>query len=147
MTTLKFGGGLLFYRYIEYPLVFTLGGIAYMLIEMLWRGFTHWSMGLCSGLCMLGIYVFEKHFSYISPILKYTLGALFITYNEFITGCIVNVWLGWNVWDYSKTPLNIGGQICLLYSFFWFLLCIPAFYVAKRLNLLFIKKEVEIQKG
>ncbi len=121
------------YKYFEYPTVFTLGGIAYMFLEILWRGYTHWSMGICAGVCLLGIYAFEKAFSYTPPILKYCLGALFITFNEFITGCIVNVWLGWNVWDYSKTPLNVCGQICLLYSVLWFLLCIPAFFLSKKL--------------
>ena len=36
----------------------------------------------------------------------------FILSAEFITGCIVNLWLGLNVWDYSGLPGNILGQTC-----------------------------------
>lgn len=46
-------------------------------------------------------------------------GAAIITGLEFITGCIVNLWLGWAVWDYSSMPLNILGQICLPYMLLW----------------------------
>ena len=31
-----------------------------------------------------------------------------------------------NVWDYSGFPLNIMGQVCLLYSVLWGLLSIVA---------------------
>jgi uncharacterized membrane protein len=33
----------------------------------------------------------------------------------------------WRVWDYSGLPLNLLGQICLLYTIIWFTLCIPAY--------------------
>ena len=32
------------------------------------------------------------------------IGAVGITILEFLTGCIVNLWLGWGVWDYSNLP-------------------------------------------
>ena len=47
------------------------------------------------------------------------LGAAIITYFELITGCIVNIWLVWNIWDYSGLPGNILGQICPQFSFLW----------------------------
>lgn len=52
------------------------------------------------------------------------IGACMVTVLEFITGCIVNIWLGWNVWDYSNMPLNILGQVCLslVYYGYYFLL-------------------------
>ena len=49
------------------------------------------------------------------------LSALIITALEFITGLIVNIWLKMDIWDYSQLPYNFMGQICLLYSIFWFL--------------------------
>ena len=48
------------------------------------------------------------------------IGSTIITVLEFITGCIVNLWLGWNVWDYSNLPLNLLGQICLPFSTLWY---------------------------
>lgn len=49
------------------------------------------------------------------------LSSLIITVLELITGLIVNIWLKMDIWDYSSLPYNFKGQICLLYSFFWFL--------------------------
>lgn len=47
------------------------------------------------------------------------LGGFTTTLLEFITGCIVNLWLGWNVWNYSSLPLNILGQISLPFILIW----------------------------
>ena len=41
------------------------------------------------------------------------LGAWGITCAEFLTGLVVNRALGLGVWDYSKQPHNLMGQICL----------------------------------
>lgn len=121
---------ILFLRLIEYSSVFSLGGSVYMLLEIMWRGHTHWSMGICGGICFAGIYIFNMLFS-DTPILgKCVFGSVFITLNEFITGCIVNIALGWNVWDYSDLIFNIMGQVCLIYSLLWFALSLPAFYIA-----------------
>ncbi len=49
------------------------------------------------------------------------LSSLIITALEFTTGLIVNVWLKMDIWDYSNLPYNFMGQICLFYSFLWFL--------------------------
>lgn len=38
---------------------------------------------------------------------------------EFITGLVVNIWLGLGVWDYSNMPFNLLGQICLPFAFAW----------------------------
>ena len=48
-----------------------------------------------------------------------------ITFIEFISGCIVNLWGKLEVWDYSDMPANFLGQICLYYSILWGLLTIP----------------------
>ena len=45
---------------------------------------------------------------------------------EFLTGCIVNLALGWHVWDYSGMPGNVLGQICLPYSLLWILVAVAA---------------------
>ena len=63
-----------------------------------------------------------EKFKKASLVLKAFTGSIFITALEFIFGIIFNVILKKNVWDYSKLPLNIGGQVCLLFSFMWFVL-------------------------
>ena len=117
----------------EYLLVFGVGGIGYSAIEILWRGRTHWTMALTGGACLSGLYAMAKKES--GPMWKFCLhGSCLITAAEFAVGLIVNRKLKWNVWDYSKVPLNLMGQICPLYSFFWFLLCRPGSAVCKRLD-------------
>ena len=118
-------------RFVEFTSVFSLGGSVYMLLEILWRGHTHWSMGICGGVCFVGIYAFNMLFGEMNLWKKCAFGSAFITLNEFLTGCIVNLALGWSVWDYSDYIFNIAGQVCLIYSLLWFLLSYPAFHVAE----------------
>jgi len=42
-----------------------------------------------------------------------------ITGAEFAAGCVVNLWLGWGVWDYSDLPGNVLGQICPQFAALW----------------------------
>ena len=42
-------------------------------------------------------------------------------YNSCI-GVILNIWLKLDIWDYSREPFNLYGQICLFYALIWFLL-------------------------
>lgn len=105
-------------------LLFT-GGAGYYLIELLYRGYSHFSMAICGGMCFFLIYFSDLRFSHKNILFKSLVGAVIITVIEFFTGCIVNMVLRLNVWDYSSVPLNLFGQICLPYSFLWFLLCFP----------------------
>ena len=118
----------------KFFVLFSLGASLYSLIEVLWRGFTHWSMSLAGGLCMCGIYVTNDRFKGTSGAERCFLCSLMITVVEFITGVIMNIGLGMKIWDYSKRPFNILGQICLLYSFFWFLLSFPAISICNFLR-------------
>ena len=56
-------------------------------------------------------------------------GAIIITLLELIAGIIVNIILGWNVWDYSNLPGNLLGQICPQFTVLWFLLSAVAVYL------------------
>lgn len=115
----------------EYSAVFALGGVGYNLVELLWRGYSHWTMTLTGGLCLSFIYINEKFHS-DEPMWKRCLaGALFISTAELAVGFFVNILLGWNVWDYSTQFLNVSGQICPLYSALWFLLCFPVIYLCR----------------
>lgn len=103
------------------PLVLTLiGGFTYYLIEVIWRGHSHWTMFLVGGLCGYVIGLINEVFSWELAIWKQVLiGASAVTAIEFVSGCIINLWLGWNVWDYSNLPLNLLGQVCLYFFFLW----------------------------
>ena len=41
---------------MEMIAVYVTGGLLYGLIELLWRGWTHWSMLLCGGACFALMY-------------------------------------------------------------------------------------------
>ena len=101
--------------------LFFIGGKLYTLIEILWRGFTHWTMFVLGGWLFVIVGLLNEHkFSWKDSLLKQSvIGAVIVTIFEFIVGCIVNLWLGWNVWDYSDLPFNLLGQICLGYFFLW----------------------------
>lgn len=119
---------------IEIPFLLLLGGIGYYCIELLFRGYSHWSMMLCGALCFLVIYKINIALPHYTIVLRALLGAVFITGIEFFAGCIVNLWLGWNVWDYSELPYHLLGQICLPFFILWFLLCIPVCFVCRAVH-------------
>lgn len=80
----------------------------------------------------------SEKFKKAGLIIKCITGSAVVTAVEFVFGLIFNVGLKKNVWDYSQLPMNIGGQVCALYSFFWAVLSlvfIPlAGCVSKRLK-------------
>jgi uncharacterized membrane protein len=102
------------------------GAIGYSLMEIAFRGFTHWTMTLTGGVCMTLFYLTEKKMHMQQMWKRCLIGAAIITLLEFLVGCLVNKKLGWNVWDYSDRRFNLMGQICPLFSAIWFFICIPA---------------------
>ncbi len=114
--------------------VFSFGFAAYSLIELAYRRYTHYTMGIAGGICLLILYRLYKSRPYLSLFKKCVLGSLIITAVELLFGIILNRYLKLGIWDYSGMPLNILGQICPLFSFYWLLLCIPISYLAKRLS-------------
>lgn len=114
--------------FFKYFILFSVGGLAYMLIETLFSGSTHWTMGILSAICFILIGLINSYFDL--PLYKQMLmGTVIITALEFVAGIILNLWLHLNIWDYSALPYNILGQICLPFSILWFFLCLPAIFL------------------
>lgn len=105
--------------------VFATGAAGYPVIELIWRQSTHWSMALAGGTCLLLLYNLYGKFTKLSLGMKCVLGSGVITAVEFVAGLLVNCWQNWNVWDYSCFKFHFMGQICLVYSVLWGLLCLP----------------------
>ena len=106
--------------YFLYSAMFLAGGNIYCAIELLFRKRTHISMFLCAGTAitiLLNVYLNNKS---ISPLIFSLIAVVVITSLELIYGAIFNLWLKEDVWDYSKLPLNLYGQICLYFSGIWF---------------------------
>lgn len=99
-----------------------IGGAVYMGIEILWRGHTHWTMGVLGGLCFVLIGLLDEVQDHPPMLLQMVQGAAIVTALELIVGLIVNRWLGWNVWDYSDMPGNLWGQICPQFAAAWLVL-------------------------
>lgn len=115
---------------LEFAFIFIFGAIGYGSIEMLWRGHTHWTMLLLGGVCLYLIYLIstrmrEKLWQ------KLLMCAAAISALEFAVGCLVNLRLGWAVWDYSDMPYNLLGQICPTFSLMWLLLSLPCVYASR----------------
>lgn len=107
----------------KYLFLFLFGGFAYFYIEILFRGYSHFSMIICGGLAFVLCGMLNQALPIrLSLITQMILSSIIITVLEFITGYIVNIKLNWNVWDYSELPYNLYGQICLIYSFIWLIL-------------------------
>lgn len=114
--------------FFKYLILFSVGALAYMTIEMCFSGSTHWTMGILGAICFILIGLINSYFDL--PLYKQMLmGTVIVTALEFTAGIILNLWLHLNIWDYSTLPFNILGQICLPFSIFWFFLCLPAIFL------------------
>lgn len=102
---------------------FYLGGMFYMTVELLWRGWTHGSMFLLGAVCVYLVGNLDRERRDMPFVLQMLLGTLIVTVLEFFTGLIVNRMLMLGVWDYSHLPYNLFGQVCLNFSLLWFPLC------------------------
>ena len=94
----------------KYLFLFDVGGLLYVLIELIWRGHSHWTMFILGGLCFIYLGLINEVLPWEMPLWKQILiGA----------AGIVNLRLGWGVWDYSGMPGNFLGQICPQYFVLW----------------------------
>ena len=94
--------------------LFYMGGGAYMTLEFLWRGKSHYSMFLLGGVCFLIIGRLGRK---LPLAVRLIANSGVITALELLTGLLVN--RNYSVWDYRSTPFNYLGQICLPFSLLW----------------------------
>ena len=103
-------------------MLFSFGGCLYTVVELLFRGNSHWSMFILGGICFLLVGGLNQLFPKMSLVIQMAVSAGIITVLEFICGCIVNLWLGMEVWNYEALPFNILGQVCPVFTIAWFFL-------------------------
>ncbi len=131
-----------FKNIIKHFVLFLFGAQLYACIELIASGSTHWSMYLLGGVCFVLLGLINELIPWDwSLTTQALLGALIITTAEFISGCILNLWLSWAIWDYSDKPYNLLGQISAENSFYWFLLSFIGIFLDDWLRHLFFNEE------
>ncbi len=119
----------------KYIIIFLIGGIGYGIIEVLFRGYTHWSMIITGGAAFLSLYIINNALTNTSIFIKALLGMVVITVLEFSVGIIVNKIFALDVWDYTNMPGNILGQISLQFSACWYGLSVVAFIIFENIHI------------
>lgn len=108
-------------HWVKHLILMMIGGALYVLLELLWRGYSHWTMFFLGGMCFVVLGLLNEIIPWEVPLWRQALlGTAIVTAAEFITGCVVNLWFRWRVWNYSHMPGNILGQICPQYMILWF---------------------------
>lgn len=118
-------------------LLWFFGGTMYFLLEVIFKSVTghperiSWTMLVVAILLTIPVERAGEQLPWAVPLwLQALVCAALVTAVELAAGCVINLWLGWDVWDYTAMPGNILGQICPQYSAIWWVLClafIPAF--------------------
>lgn len=105
---------------LKYVFLFVTGGLLYNLVELAFRGWSHWTMFILGGVCFICLGQINEVIIWEMPLWQQVvIGASIITTLEFSTGCTVNLWFGWGIWDYSGMPGNILGQVCPQFFALW----------------------------
>ena len=132
----------------KFLLLWEIGGCVYFMIEIMYRGFSHESMFILGGLCLILIgglndfFPYELYFEW-----QILIGDIMVLILEFLTGCIVNIWLGLNVWDYSDLPGNLLGQVCPQFALIWIPIIIVAIFVDDWIRWKYLKEPKPVYKS
>ena len=118
-------------------LLWSWGGTVYFLLEVAFKTITghperiSWTMLVVAILLTVAVERCGYQLPWTVPLgLQALCCAALVTAVELVAGCVINLWLDLDVWDYSTMPGNLWGQICPQYSAIWWVLClvfIPAF--------------------
>lgn len=120
-------------------------GFIYCMIEILFRGWSHWSMFVLTG--FLGVFCVDSINNMLSfdcdYIMQILISTILCTIGEGISGIILNVWLQLNVWDYSKMTFGtfFFGQCNVLFCFAWALIISVVIFYCDAYNYYILKIE------
>lgn len=133
---------------IKIWIMFSLGFCTYSIIEMVYRGYTYFSMGVLGGLSLLLIDGINNYISWNIPLLvQGCMGGMIVTLFELIVGVTERIIKPLPsqqyMWDYSSIPLNWNGVICLPFSIVWVGISIIGIIVADIVNYYVLNEEVK----
>ena len=111
-------------------LLWTWGGTLYFLLEVAYKTATghqeriSWTMLVLAIILCIPVERAGYQLPWECPLwLQALCCAALVTLVEFCAGCVLNLWLCLDIWDYSDIPFNLLGQICLPFSLVWWVLC------------------------
>lgn len=114
-------------KFWKHSILFCIGGLAYVGLELCYRGRSHGSMFAAGGICFLLL----GHLGKVRPKLpllpRAIVGSGIITMVELAVGLLVN--RDYGVWDYRARFANFLGQICPLFSLVWIPVSLAAFFL------------------
>ena len=119
---------------LRYFVFFVFGGMVYVSLELMWRGFSHYSMFLAGGLCFLLLGKLQMLRPQLYLPLRLLLGAVVITSVELLMGLLFN--RNYQIWDYRRQFMNFHGQICLKFFCLWIPISLAAMWVYEKMDLL-----------
>ena len=128
-------GGVTILQGLRLFVFFLLGGTAYVTLEILWRGFSHYSMFLAGGLCFLLLGRLQMLRPQLYLPLRLLLGAVVITSVELLMGLLFN--RSYQVWDYRQQFMNFHGQICLKFFCLWIPISGFAMWIYEKIDMMF----------
>lgn len=114
-------------KIIPYGSIFIISGLIYTMLELMWRGRTHWTMFLCAGLCGLVMANVNNHLlEFDTDFLKQVVvSALCCTGFEFLFGIMFNG--DFSIWDYRGlwgTIHILGDQVNILFFGVWIIISV-----------------------
>lgn len=118
-------------------------GACYFVLEGIWHipsgGYANIIMLPIGGLCGVCIGAINQVPCFYNSKIFYqcVISTLIILLIEFFSGCVLNIILQLNLWDYSERPLNLLGQVCPLYGILWFILSPCAIWLEDKLRYIF----------
>ena len=124
-------------RWVLSMLLWTWGGTVYYFLEVGWKLLREeperisWTMLVVAVILCVPVERAGAEMPWACPLwLQALCCAALVTVTELAAGLLLNVRLGFGIWDYSGLPLNLWGQICPQFSAIWWGLClvfIPVF--------------------
>lgn len=110
-------------------LLWVFGGTLYFFIEVVWKTLSgrpesiSWTMLLLAIFLCIPLERFGCELPWeMSLFNQACICTVAITASEFVVGCVLNIFLGLGVWDYSNMPFNLLGQVCFLFALLWLFL-------------------------
>jgi len=56
-------------KLLKYFILFIIGGSIYIGLEILWRGYSHWTMGILGGICFIALGLINEILSWETPLI------------------------------------------------------------------------------